>query len=411
MKTKMFDTRVLQMVNNSPWAITKEGLETVYKVASRTNGDVKAIEKELGRKLENTQKVTVRNNVARVPIHGTIVKYGNIFTQVSGSTSYDSLMKDVQKCLKDDSITDIILDIDSPGGQVNGCSEFADFIYKSREKKNIVAYVGGSACSAAYWIASATNEIVINNLAELGSIGVVAVVGKKEDDGTLEITSSQTPYKRDDINSEDGRARFQETLDHMANVFIEAVARNRNVDKEKVIKEFGQGSTMIGSKAIEHGLADKEGSLETLLEKLTSKTEESHQNGGFLNENEKENKAMNLETLKAEHPALVEAIQAEAVSAAGDKAVQEDRKRIAEILALDEAKGNDVFARTLAMKGESVETAKEYLSTVAVKEPSKETTDPLTVAMENVGNVEIEASSEEKEMDEADKIIAAFNKQ
>jgi ClpP class serine protease len=55
---------------------------------------------------------------------------------------------------------------------VNGANELAQAIYEARGTKPIVAYVGGSGASAAYWIASAADRIVVSPTAVLGSIGV-----------------------------------------------------------------------------------------------------------------------------------------------------------------------------------------------------------------------------------------------
>ena len=66
------------------------------------------------------------------------------------------------QALEDDSIQGIVLNIDSPGGQMNGTNELANMIFAARGTKPITAYVGGLGASGAYWIASAADEIAVD---------------------------------------------------------------------------------------------------------------------------------------------------------------------------------------------------------------------------------------------------------
>ncbi|MBO0155228.1 S49 family peptidase, partial [Vibrio parahaemolyticus] len=88
-------------------------------------------------------------------------------------TTTQLLAQDFTQALNDPSIKAILLNIDSPGGEAKGIHELAEMIYQARGKKRIIAYDGGNACSAAYWIASACDEIVIDATGCAGSIGTV----------------------------------------------------------------------------------------------------------------------------------------------------------------------------------------------------------------------------------------------
>ncbi|KEZ65412.1 hypothetical protein C5I_0136090, partial [Pseudomonas syringae pv. syringae FF5] len=112
---------------------------------------------------------SVRNGVAIIPVVGPVFRYANLFTEISGATSTQVLATDLQSALDDPSIKSIILNIDSPGGVAAGINELADQIHAGRARKRIVAYVGGTGASAAYWLASAASEIVIDETALLGS--------------------------------------------------------------------------------------------------------------------------------------------------------------------------------------------------------------------------------------------------
>lgn len=111
----------------------------------------------------------------------------------------------------------------------------------ARGTKPVIAYASGDAASGAYWIASATDEIVVSETSALGSIGVVGIYrGKttKEFTETVEIVSSQSPHKRLDPMSDDGRAKLQTRIDAMADVFVSTIARNRSVTPDHVLEHY-----------------------------------------------------------------------------------------------------------------------------------------------------------------------------
>ncbi|HEY6403773.1 MAG TPA: S49 family peptidase, partial [Blastocatellia bacterium] len=174
--------------------------------------------------------------------------------------------------LDNPNVKSILLNIDSPGGEITGISEFAQMIYNARSRKPITAYIGGLGASAAYWIASAAGEIVADATAMLGSIGVVAAVPNpdRRSSRDVEFVSSQSPRKRPNPNTESGKSQIQEMVDDLAAVFIGAVARNRGVSVNTVMEKFGQGDVFVGKKAVAAGLADRLGSFEQIVSELAS---------------------------------------------------------------------------------------------------------------------------------------------
>jgi len=256
-----------------PWAISEQGLELVIAIASRDEFFAEVREQALAAKegvpLENTHKVTTRGQTAIIPVAGPMFRHANLMTRVSGATSYATLRKDLQSALEDPSVASIVLNIDSPGGEANGVSELADAIRAACEVKPVVAYVGGTGASAAYWIAAACSKVVVSQTAMLGSIGVLSSVVKSADGKrTVEFVSSQSPYKRPDLVSEEGIARIQRRVDDLAEVFIDSVAKFRGVSKVAVLERFGRGDVMIASRAVENGLADRIGDFESVVAEL-----------------------------------------------------------------------------------------------------------------------------------------------
>jgi enoyl-CoA hydratase/carnithine racemase len=164
-----------------------------------------------------------------------------------------------------------VLAINSPGGQIDGINELANMIRAANGAKPITAYVDGLAASGAYWLASAAGRIVADESAQLGSIGVLAtVVDDPEADERrgikrYDIVSSQSPLKRTDPATDDGRQQLQAMVDSLAQLFIEKVAAFRGQSPEKVARDYGRGAVMGAREAVTMGLADGLGSLEGLL--------------------------------------------------------------------------------------------------------------------------------------------------
>lgn len=266
---------VLETALEAHWAMVPERLETLFAIAARENSPTpEALEAYRAAAAERGERLTVRDGVAILDISGPLFKRANLFVKFSGATSYEIARRDLQVALDDPEIHSILLKVDSPGGEANGCDELAAAIYEARGKKPITAYVSGTACSGGYWIASAAEQVVVSDLSILGSIGVVLGVTdrKKADERNgvtrIEFVSSQSPGKRPDHGSDEGKARIQKMVDDLAQVFVTAVAKHRGVTPETVIENFGAGGVEIGANAVALGMADEVGQFESVLAAL-----------------------------------------------------------------------------------------------------------------------------------------------
>lgn len=267
-----------ELAASRPWLMTGDALDSLMAVADR-QGDVQALEARLGRELDNTRSVTVRDGVAVIPITGPIFRYANLFTEISGATSTQVLATDIQTALDNPQVRSIVINADSPGGEATGINELAELIYQARGTKPIKAYVGGQAASAMYWIACAADEVIVDDTAQLGSVGVVLSLIKREDEPgekSYEIVSSNAPNKRPDPETEAGRAQLQTRTDELASVFLDKVARNRGIPREEVNNRFRQGGIATGALAVEAGMADRLGSLEGLIAELAGSTQQAN---------------------------------------------------------------------------------------------------------------------------------------
>jgi ClpP class serine protease len=272
--------RVLSAMLGGMWLMDEDRVRLMLDIIQRPRSadEIQAIEAQLGRPLDNTRAVTMRGSTAVIPITGPIFRYANLFTALSGATSTESLALDITQALDNPGVQSILLNVDSPGGEATGINELAQMMHDARGRKPMWAYVEGMGASAAYWLSSAADRIVMDATAAVGSIGVVMAVPDKSTSKQtmIEFVSSQSPNKRPDPSTERGRAQLQTLVDDMATVFVDAVARNRGVDADTVLSAFGAGGMKVGRAAVETGMADALGSFEATLAELAAKTKPAY---------------------------------------------------------------------------------------------------------------------------------------
>lgn len=364
--------RILSAIQADRWAIQPEALDRIVTIAQGLGDGPAALQAKLGRPLDNTRAVTRRDATALIPITGPIFRRANLLTEISGATSIETLARDFEQAAADPSIESIILEIDSPGGQVAGISEFAAHVRAATAGKRVVAYVSDMGASAAYWIAAAADEVVARDTARLGSIGVVMQVATGGKDHALKFISSQSPKKHAAPDSDLGRSALQAEVDALAQVFIDAVAAYRGVDPETVIEHFGQGGVFVGQAAVEAGLADRLGSLESLIAELNGKP---NPRGNTMTAQATQTQ-ITRELLAAEYPDLLAAITKEGFDdglVAGAKA---ERERIQSI---EEASlpGHDALIASLKWDGKTTGAEAALQIVKAEKEQAAQRKDRL----------------------------------
>lgn len=264
--------KAIDAVLAAPWAITPEYMEVIASIATREHeyaGNLQALEARLGRPLGNTLQATVRDGVAIIPMEGPLFKRAGFFAQMSGATDYATLALDITTALDDPSVQAVLLQIDSPGGEVSGTSELASLI--AGAKKPVWAFVEGTMASAAFWLGSAARRIVAADTALIGSVGVMSgytVKDAKPGEKSYRFVSSQSPNKNAGPDTEAGAAQSQTIVDSLAQVFIETLAQNRNTTPENVAESYGKGAVFVAAEAQKRGMIDSIGTFESTLEAL-----------------------------------------------------------------------------------------------------------------------------------------------
>ncbi len=208
-------------------------------------------------------KHAVRNSERGIiPIHGILTKKSEVFDDVLGMTSYEKISEEIEEALIDKEVETIILDIDSPGGEVNGLFALSDFIYQARRKKRIVAIANDDAYSAAYAIASSAEKVLVTRTSGVGSIGVIAShidqSGFDEKQG-IKYTTVFAGSRKNDLNphepiTSESLESLKSEVNRLYGMLGELIARNRNLSVEAI--KSTEAGLYFGEKAVEIGLAD-----------------------------------------------------------------------------------------------------------------------------------------------------------
>lgn len=242
----------------------------------------------------------------------------------------------VRRAAVDSKVAGILLNIDSPGGVVNGTEGLSDIIFGARGTKPIVAFADGSMTSAAYWLGSAAEVIMAGSTSVLGSIGVLMIhqdySAMDQKDGIKTTYLSAGKYKALGNSAEpltlEAKEYFQNQLNYIYSIFVDSVARNRDVEAEKVLRDMAEGKLFIGQQAVAAGLADQIGTIEMAKDLVLSMINDKNYSFKAKDENMD---IKSKEELAEAFPALVLEIQEGSKKAAeeqGKLAVTTERDRV-----------------------------------------------------------------------------------
>ncbi len=214
--------------------------------------------------------------IAVVSVIGTLVTRSGYLDSASGLQAYGDIADAIAAAMDDSSVRGVILDVDSPGGEVGGLFDLVERIeaIRSAGAKPLWAVANESALSAAYAIASAADRLYVTRTGEVGSIGVVAVhVDESGADAKagLAWTFVFAGDQKVDANaheplSQRARATIQADVDRLYAELCALVAANRGISIETARNT--NAAIYRGALAIRAGLADRLGTLDIAVAEM-----------------------------------------------------------------------------------------------------------------------------------------------
>jgi signal peptide peptidase SppA len=162
-------TPLLHALHFQPWLITPEAHAAMIRATK-----VADLFSEGMPKPEEPEFLSVENGVGIVSINGVLMKRPGFFERILlDATDMDEIAVALEAARDREDVQAVFLDIDSPGGMVNGTPELAALVADVSKAKYTYAFTDALMCSAAYWIASQADAIFATPSARVGSIGVL----------------------------------------------------------------------------------------------------------------------------------------------------------------------------------------------------------------------------------------------
>jgi signal peptide peptidase SppA len=271
----------------TPWALMPERLHALASVVMRWSAGISAeadnmIRVQADRVIRETRRQTASaqsaGGIAVLPLYGVVTQRGNMVEDVSGpgSTSTQQFSSALRQFLADDTVGQILIDIDSPGGSVYGVAELADEIQSARTQKPVVAVANSLAASAAYWIGCSASEFYVTPGGEVGSIGVWQAhqdySKALEESGvkTTLISAGKFKVEGNPYSPLDDEAQsfMQSRVDDYYAAFTKAVARGRGVPIAQVRDGMGQGRVLGADAALAQNMVDGIATFDDVLKKM-----------------------------------------------------------------------------------------------------------------------------------------------
>ena len=263
-------TALDSLLSRQPWLITTNAMQGMVAQAMAFF-DTRI---QLPEPTRN-ELLSVTDGVGIIDLHGPLMRQPDLISSLLfGATDMNEVTDAIHEAVQRDDVQSILIDIDSPGGTVNGTPELAQAVADAAKLKSIYAFSAGQMCSAAYWIASQCDAVYATPSARVGSIGVM-----------LPFIDSTEKFRSEGLNvevfaagkfkgmatpgvplTEDQRALIQSDIEEIAADFKAAVlARGRKIPDSAM-----EGQSFSARNAQRLNLAGTVGSRDEVISRLRS---------------------------------------------------------------------------------------------------------------------------------------------
>lgn len=272
-------SHILAHMATTPWALEPQFMRAAMAMVMARSSDEFVVPQTDGR-LTNKRTEEARRSggaVAVLPIYGVMAQRMSAMEEACASgVSVEKTAAAFQALVDDDDVSAIVLDWDSPGGSTYGVEEFAAQVRAARGVKPIISQVNSLMASAAYWVGSAADEIVVTPGGRAGSIGVYSI--HEDISGMLEQQGMKPTIIKEGEHkiaanpfgplTAEGREQIEALVQQSAAAFRGGVAENRGVSSRTVVSQFGDGKVFGAAELVERGMADRVGTLGDTLARL-----------------------------------------------------------------------------------------------------------------------------------------------
>jgi len=314
----------------------------------------------------------VVGNTGVVTVDGETVNRGAWIGTDSGLVAYEAIDAQLRKAASDPDVKSLVMDLNTPGGEPGGITALGRTVRAIAAEKPVVAFANAQMDSAGYWMASGASTIVAAPDAEVGSIGYWILHFDRSEQYAKKGIKPTLIFKgahKVDANPfgplPDGvRSDLEAEAEKVYSLFLDEVAAGRGARTTREMARATEARIYIGEDAVKAGLADRVGSLDEIFADL------SHAGRTFAGFNPQGGRKVmsktpneNEDTIpRADHDAAVAKAKADGKAEGVTEGAAAERKRVADIMGLDEAVGREAQAGVLIAKGVDVDTAKALLA-------------------------------------------------
>lgn len=276
---------IVGTIGAQPWAVSEERWrvyqEILLAAAAGRDQSAEELRARFGIEAEERPPAPSETGVAVIPIYGDIAQRSSRFEELFGiCTSTTKIAAQFRAMMAEPAVGAVVFDIHSHGGSVYGVHELHETIRAARgQGKKIIAQVNSIAASAAYWIASAADEIVSTPGGDAGSIGVycahVSVAEALAKAGLAVTVIKAGKYKAEGDPmlplSDEARKALQSRADAVYSTFVADVAAGRGVTPAAVREGYGQGRVLGAKAAKAEGMVDRIATFEETVGRLVGR--------------------------------------------------------------------------------------------------------------------------------------------
>jgi protease-4 len=213
-----------------------------------------------------------RDKIAIIALRGLISSSlpGNV-----GDSMVDDMRYALEQAREDKNVRAIVLEIDSPGGEVTASDVIYNAVVRARARKPVVVYMDSVAASGGYYVACGGKYLMANETTITGSIGVIIQTLNYEQlfnkIGLASVVFKSGKFK-DMLNgarpiTPEEREYVQGFVMGTYEKFLGIVARERNLVAEDLRANIADGRILSGRDAHEKKLIDGLGQIEDAFRK------------------------------------------------------------------------------------------------------------------------------------------------
>lgn len=287
---------VLAEAMSTIWAVEPgRGMAMLNVLAARSRGDAATAEDldrasgiRAGRDARTSAATRMAGgSIAVIPVMGLISQRSNLMQQICGGTSVQQLMAALQEAEADNSIDQIALVFDTPGGSVFGIQEAGAEIKRIAAAKPIVGIADSLCASAGYWLMSQCSECFVTPGGEVGSIGVwqahedISKALEMSGEKVTLISAGKFKVEGNPYGPLDPAAKdfMQQRTDEYYRAFTTAVARGRGVGVDAVRNGMGQGRVLGAQDALSQNMVDGVAPLRAVLSDMQRRPRQAGKRG------------------------------------------------------------------------------------------------------------------------------------